>query len=137
VLQGMAASVAESGLAIERGALPVVRGDPIQLRQLLQNLLSNAIKFAGDRRPRVEIRAAERDREIELSVTDHGVGFDPKYAEQVFKVFRRLQRKQAGTGIGLAICKKIAERHGGTIRAESEPGRGTTFYVTLQAAEAR
>jgi signal transduction histidine kinase len=137
VLQGMAASVAESGIAIERGALPVVRGDMIQLRQLLQNLLSNAIKFAGDRRPRVEIRAVRREREIELSVTDHGVGFDPKYAEQVFKVFRRLQRKQPGTGIGLAICKKIAERHGGTIRAESEPGCGTTFYVTLPAAEAR
>lgn len=137
VLQGMAHSVAESGAAIDRAALPVVRGDAIQLRQLLQNLLSNAIKFAGPEPPRVEIRTERREQEIELRFRDHGTGFDPKYAEQVFKLFRRLQRKLPGTGIGLAICKKIAERHGGSIRAESEPGRGTTFYVTLQAAEAR
>jgi signal transduction histidine kinase len=136
VLESMARTVAESGVEIERSALPAVRGDAIQLRQLFQNLLSNAIKFAGPWPPRVEIHAVRRGQEVELTVRDHGIGFDPRYAEQVFKVFRRLQRKLPGTGIGLAICKKIADRHGGTIRAVSEPGQGATFHVTLPAAEA-
>jgi signal transduction histidine kinase len=131
----MARSITESGASLVRDPLPEVRGDAVLLRQLFQNLLSNAIKFCGDAPPEIEIRAERRGPEILLVVRDRGIGFDQKYAEQVFKVFRRLQRKLPGTGIGLAICKKIVERHGGTIQAVSAPGQGATFLVTLPATE--
>ena len=90
---------------------------------------------AGDAPPRIEVRCERRDDAIVLRVRDHGIGFDPKYSEQVFRVFRRLQRKLPGTGIGLAICKKIVERHGGTIEAHAIPGEGATFQVTLPRIE--
>jgi len=135
-LGALARAVAESGAELEREPLPPVRGDPVLLRQLFQNLLSNAIKFCGTAPPRIAIRADRGpEGEIQLTVRDHGIGFEPKYAEQVFRVFRRLQRKLPGTGIGLAICKKIVERHGGTIYAVAAPGQGATFHVTFPAAE--
>jgi signal transduction histidine kinase len=132
-LQTMDLTLRETHAAIEREPLPVIRGDRVQMRQLFQNLISNAVKFAGDTPPRIQIRAEHRERDIALTVRDFGIGFDPKYSEQVFNVFRRLQRKLPGTGIGLAICKRIVERHGGTIRAEASPGRGATFELILPA----
>lgn len=130
-LQAMDRTLRETHAEIEREPLPAVRGDRVQLRQLFQNLISNAVKFAGDTTPRVQIRAERRGSDVALTVRDFGIGFDPKYSEQVFKVFRRLQRKLPGTGIGLAICKRIVERHGGTIRANAAPGLGATFELTL------
>lgn len=127
----LARAIEDSRASIERRPLPTVRGDPVLLRQLFQNLLSNAIKFAGTATPRIEIDSEQTSEAIEVRVRDHGVGFDPRYSEQIFKVFRRLQRKQPGTGIGLAICRKIVERHGGSIRATSAPGQGATFQVSL------
>ena len=109
--------------------------DSSQLVQLFQNLIGNALKFKGEQRPRVEVRA-ERDGSYWLfSVRDNGVGFDQKYADRVFGVFKRLHRNRdiPGTGIGLAICQRIIDRHGGRIWAESTPGKGATFYFTLPA----
>ena len=101
--------------------------------QLLQNLITNAIKFHGDQPPRIHLSARQEGQEWVIAVRDHGIGFDPQYAEGIFKVFQRLHTKEEypGTGIGLAICKKIVERHGGRIWAESEPGQGATFYFTI------
>jgi light-regulated signal transduction histidine kinase (bacteriophytochrome) len=133
VLRGLERAIAESGATIRRGALPVVRGDRVQLGQLLQNLVANAIKFAGDAPPEIAIEADPGDPCV-IRVHDRGIGFDNRHAERIFLLFRRLQRTHPGTGIGLAICKKIVERHGGTIRASSVPGRGTTFELTLPKA---
>lgn len=120
------------------GHLPIVEADPTQMRQLLQNLLSNGLKYhQPDRPPRVEITAetmAQNGRAVcQLTVTDNGIGFDEKYAEQIFGIFQRLhgRHEYEGSGVGLAICKKIAERHGGTITAHSQGGQGATLVVTL------
>jgi signal transduction histidine kinase len=99
--------------------------------QLFQNLLSNAIKFAGNQAPRVFIDSRIEGEFHVVTVRDQGIGFEPKFADRIFKVFRRLRRDMPGTGIGLAVCKKIAERHGGYIQATSAPGRGATFSVYL------
>ncbi len=103
--------------------------------QLLQNLLTNAIKFHGGQPPRIHLAARQEDSEWVFSVRDYGIGFEPQYADGIFKVFKRLHSKEEypGTGIGLAVCKKIVERHGGRIWAEAEPGRGATFYFTIPA----
>lgn len=129
-------AIKECGAVVIADHLPQVIGDPAQLTQLLQNLVGNAIKFRGDSRPEVGIHAEWRGGEWLFSVTDNGVGFDPKYAERAFVIFKRLHNREdyPGTGIGLAISKKIVERHGGRIWAESETGRGTTIFFTLPAA---
>lgn len=134
-LQSLARALEDSHARVVRHPLPTIRGDRVLLRQLFQNLVSNAIKFSGAAPPRIEITCERAAAEIQLRVRDEGIGFDPKYADQIFKVFRRLQRKRPGTGIGLAICKKIVERHGGAIAASSIPGNGATFTVTLPASE--
>lgn len=123
----------ETGAEIHCGPLPTLKVNPFHLRQLFQNLISNGIKFRGDHPPRIHISARQEDGEWVISVQDNGIGFASQYAEQIFEVFKRLHTKEAypGTGIGLAICKKIVERHGGRIWAESEPGRGSTFYFTI------
>ena len=137
VLDGTLASlknaIAESGAEIVRSALPTVVADPAQLGQLFQNLVGNALKFRDHRRPAVRIAAERREKDWLFSVADNGVGFDPKYAERVFVMFQRLHSKDEypGTGIGLAVCKKIVERHGGKIWVESAPGEGSTFYFTI------
>ncbi len=124
----------EAGGHIDIGELPTIDADPLQMRQLLQNLAGNALKFQrADVPPVVTIGAAVDDGTCRISVADNGIGFDEKYAERIFTMFERLhgRGKYEGTGIGLAICRRIAERHGGTIVAHSTPGEGSTFIVTL------
>ncbi|SEQ89610.1 PAS domain-containing protein [Natrinema salaciae] len=113
--------------------LPRVEGDASQLRQVLQNLLSNAITYSGDEPPRVHVGAERRGDEWTISVRDEGIGIDPDDQDRVFTIFDRLhsREKYEGTGIGLALCERIVERHGGDIWVDSEPGEGATFTVTL------
>jgi PAS domain S-box-containing protein len=136
-LRSLKADIDESGAEITYGDLPTVLADRDQIAQLFQNLIGNAIKYRKPGEPpRIHIDAAEKDSKWEFRVRDNGIGFDPQYAEQIFQVFKRLHtvKEYAGTGIGLAICKKIVERHGGDIWVESEPGEGSTFYFTLPRA---
>ena len=119
------------------GPLPTVVGDPVQLGQVLQNLVANAIKFRGAEPPRVHVSAERAGREWTVSVRDNGIGISPEYAQRIFVIFQRLHSRAeyAGTGIGLAICKKIVERHGGRIWVEPAPGGGSVFRFTLPAEE--
>lgn len=138
VVDNLQLVIQESGAVVKREALPKVIGDPAQLGQLFQNLIANSIKFRGEAPPVVET-GVERDAGLwRFYVRDNGIGIDVKFHQQVFEVFRRLhtKTKYPGSGVGLAICKKIVEKHGGTMSVESKPGRGTTFYFTLPAAEA-
>ena len=130
--------IEESGAVIEVGALPEVAADRSQMVQLFQNLLDNAIKFRSRATPVVSVTCRDDGDRWEFAVRDNGIGIDPKHAERVFEVFKRLHTEQEypGTGIGLALCRKIVERHGGTIRVESEPGKGSTFIFTLPASGA-
>jgi len=136
VLQDMETSLESSGAEIRRSPLPEVQGDPTQLRQLMQNLLSNAVKFRQKNQPpHVSIYAQrESPGEWTLCMEDNGIGFDEKYLDRIFNPFQRLHNRQAypGTGIGLAIVKKIVERHGASIDAHSQPGRGTTFRIRFK-----
>jgi len=115
--------------------LPTVEGDGGQLRQLFQNLLDNAVDYSGDAPPRVQVSAERRGDEWRLAVSDEGIGIDPDDADRVFEVFQSLHPtdEHEGTGIGLALCERIVERHGGDIRVESEPAEGSTFSFTLPA----
>jgi hypothetical protein len=122
--------------AVSHDPLPTVLADAAQLGEVFQNLLGNALKFqAPDRPPKVHIgivRGATRDK-VTFYVRDNGIGIDPKYQDQAFQMFRRFHKEKfPGSGIGLATVKKIVERHGGTVRFESKPGAGSTFYFTLQ-----
>jgi signal transduction histidine kinase len=132
--QGVA--IHESGATITHGDLPAVQADEWQVVQLFQNLISNAIKFHGAEPPRVHVSAARGQGSPGawvFAVHDNGIGIAPEYYERIFVIFQRLHGRSQyeGTGIGLAICKKIVERHGGRIWVESQPGQGTTFYFTL------
>jgi signal transduction histidine kinase len=133
VLAQMAVSIHETGADVVVESLPAVQGDPLRLAQLFQNLIGNALKFRGDAPPRVQIRSEDIGSRWQFAVSDNGIGFDPRHRQRIFEVFQRLHGREdySGTGIGLAICKKIVESHGGRIRVESEPGRGTTFFFTL------
>jgi signal transduction histidine kinase len=131
-------SLEAAGGSIEVGELPAVLGDHSQIRQLFQNLISNAVKFRREGvPPLVRVEGRERGGVAEIRVHDNGIGFDPRYADRIFRVFERLHGRgeYEGTGIGLALCRKIAERHGGAIAAESTPGEGSTFIVTLPMRE--
>jgi PAS domain S-box-containing protein len=116
--------------------LPTVKGDYTQIVSVLQNLLDNAIKFKNEQPPLIEINYTAHDDYYTFYVKDNGIGIDPKYFERIFVIFQRLNTRSQfpGTGIGLAICKKIIERHGGTIRVESTPGKGSTFFFDLKKA---
>jgi light-regulated signal transduction histidine kinase (bacteriophytochrome) len=125
----------QSGGRLELGTLPVIQGDPLQMRQVFQNLIGNALKFKKpDVAPVVKVSSHEISKDLfEITVIDNGIGFDNKYAERVFEVFQRLHGRSEyeGTGMGLAIVRKIIERHKGTIGAESESGKGTSFILRL------
>lgn len=125
--------IEETGAVITSDGLPDISGDEAQFSQLFQNLISNSLKYRKpDEKPRIRISTKLRDGEWLIAVTDNGIGFDQKHAERIFGLFRRLHRDEyPGTGIGLAICKRIVERYGGIMWAESEPGRGSTFYFTV------
>jgi hypothetical protein len=126
-------SIEENAATITRDPLPQVKGDPIQLTRLFQNLISNAIKYRNpDEPPLIRVSARLSGPDWLFSITDNGIGIEPKYAEKVFGIFKRLHgRDNPGTGIGLAICKKIVARHGGRIWVESQLGAGATFHFTL------
>jgi light-regulated signal transduction histidine kinase (bacteriophytochrome) len=122
---------------VKHDPLPTVMGDDIQLDQLFQNLLANAIKFHSETPPLIHVSAEHTGNEWKFSVRDNGIGFAPEYAERIFMIFQRLHSKSEypGSGIGLAICKKIVERHGGRIWVNSEPGSGATFFFTIPDIE--
>ena len=123
----------EAGAVVTNDPLPTLSGDEVQLGQLLQNLMSNALKFRSDSVPRIHIGVTESAKEYTFEVRDNGIGIEPQYYERIFMVFQRLHNKgeYPGTGIGLAICKKVVERHGGRIWVESRPGAGSSFYFAL------
>lgn len=127
--------IEDTDAKITIGELPQVYGDDGQLRHVFQNLLSNAIEYSGEGPPRVHITAERDGREWRIAIRDEGIGIDPDDTGRIFEVFQRLHSSEEyeGTGIGLALCKRIVERHGGEIRVDSEPGVGSTFSITLPA----
>jgi PAS domain S-box-containing protein len=134
VVSDLAAAISDSKAEVTRDDLPTLRSDPTQLRQLFQNLIANGIKFhRPDEAARVHVSATREHGAWTFSVSDNGIGIEPQYLDRIFALFQRLHTRAdyPGTGIGLAICKKIVERHGGQIRVDSAPGRGTTFRFTL------
>ncbi len=148
VLDNLKVAILESRTRVTHDPLPMIVGDEIQLIQLFQNLIGNAIKFrrVGDslaesdsvpEPPRVHVKAVPRDHEWVFSVEDNGIGMEAEYFERIFTIFQRLHSRAEypGTGIGLAVCKKIVERHGGRIWVESEPGVGTIFYFTIPSTK--
>ena len=132
-LINLRASIEEAGARVTYANLPPIEADELQMVQLFQNLVGNALKFRSQDAPEVSISAASRENETEFAVKDNGIGIDAQYFERIFMVFQRLHSKgeYPGTGIGLAICKKVVERHGGRIWVESAPGAGSTFHFTL------
>jgi PAS domain S-box-containing protein len=126
----------DSHAEIKHGSLPAVYADNVQMVQVFQNLIGNALKFSGNKPPRVNISADLENDEWVVRVSDNGIGIDPKYFDRIFNIFKRIHSRDRydGTGIGLAICKKIVERHGGRIWVKSEPGKGSTFCFTIPAA---
>ncbi len=137
VLRDLNVTISEAQAEVTHDALPRVRADASQLRQLFQNLLSNALKFRSDKAPAIQVTAQRKGSEWQFCVSDNGIGIEPQYHERIFVIFQRLHApgRYSGTGIGLAICKRIVERHGGKLWMTSEPGVGTTFSFTLPAVE--
>jgi len=129
----------ETGAVVTRSDLPTVPGDEVRIGQVFQNLIGNAIKFRKkDVPPEIHVDAVERGGEWIFSVRDNGIGIEPAFRERIFQIFQRLHVREEypGTGIGLAICKKIVARHDGRIWVESVPGEGSVFYFTLPASGA-
>lgn len=150
VISDLEVQIEAAGALVEIGSLPAIQADPVQMRQLLQNLIGNALKFRRpEESPTVKVHGRfvtpRQDRgkdsaaneKCRIVVEDNGIGFEEKYAERIFGVFQRLHPRDAyeGTGVGLAICRKIAERHGGSIKAQSKPGEGSSFIVVLPAIQ--
>jgi light-regulated signal transduction histidine kinase (bacteriophytochrome) len=132
-LANLAVAIKESGAVITHDPLPTIVADPTQLTQHFQNLIANALKFRGDEAPAIHIGVKSPQDEYLFAVCDNGIGMESQYFERIFAIFQRLhtRREYPGTGIGLALCKKIVERHGGRIWVESQPGQGSTFYFSL------
>lgn len=126
-------AIKENKAVLTYDKLPMVKADPVQLSQVFQNLIGNALKYRSERTPKIHIGVEEKENEWRFYVSDNGIGIAPQYAERIFRIFQRLhtRKEYSGTGIGLAICKKIVERHGGRIWVESELEEGSTFYFTL------
>jgi PAS domain S-box-containing protein len=136
-LKNLRSSIEEAGAEVTCDELPSLIADPVQLMQLFQNLIGNAVKFRNPERPcKIHIGCKMNGANWEFSVKDNGIGIEPEHYERIFLIFRRLHTRQKypGTGIGLAICKRIVERHGGRIWLESKPGEGSTFHLSLQTA---
>jgi len=143
VADDLEARIEATGAKLDIGDLPDVECDPIQIHQLFQNLMGNALKFCGEEKPSVRVYSetpenAESpglpsDGTVRIFIQDNGIGFDEKYLDRIFVPFQRLHGREVyeGTGMGLAICRKIVDRHGGAITAKSTPGKGSTFIVTL------
>ncbi|MEQ1855715.1 MAG: ATP-binding protein [Longimicrobiales bacterium] len=139
VIADLETAIADAGGRVEVGDLPVIEADPLQMRQLLQNLLGNALKFRRQGEPLVvQLTCTNGGPHSVLTVADNGIGFGAEYAEKIFEMFQRLHNRKdyPGSGIGLAICRAIVERHRGTIVATSKAGQGSTFTVTLPASRA-
>jgi light-regulated signal transduction histidine kinase (bacteriophytochrome) len=134
-LTGLELAIQESAGKVTHDPFPIVNGDDVQLRQLFQNLIGNALKYRNGHGSVIHVGCDRRESDWLLSVRDNGIGIDPRFAEKIFVIFQRLHTREQypGAGIGLAVCKCIVERHGGTIWVESEPGKGSTFYFTLPA----
>ena len=132
-LSDLERAVEETGAVVTHDPLPRVMADEIQLGRVFQNLIGNAIKFRGDEPPRIHVSAEEQQNEWRFTVRDNGIGIEPRHHDRIFAVFSRLHGRSAypGTGMGLAICKRIVERHGGRIWVESELGKSSTFYFTM------
>jgi light-regulated signal transduction histidine kinase (bacteriophytochrome) len=133
ILSNLDLYIKENKATMSHDPLPELIADSTQMAQVFQNLVANAIKFHSEEAPIINISAETKAKEWVFSVQDNGIGIDPQYSEKIFDVFKRLHKKEEypGTGIGLAVCKKIVERHGGHIWVESELGKGSTFYFTL------
>jgi light-regulated signal transduction histidine kinase (bacteriophytochrome) len=134
VMSDLETRVKDTGATIKIGQLPVVSSDPTHMRQLFQNLIGNALKFQQPGTPPViEVKARRKRDGSEITISDNGIGFDEKYLDRIFAVFQRLHERSSyeGTGIGLAVCRKIVERYNGTITATSTKGNGSTFIVWL------
>lgn len=138
-IEDLRVRIEETGAEISAATLPRVRGDETQLRQLLENLLSNAIEYSDDEPPRVDVSVERSESNWIVSIRDEGIGIDPEDTDRIFDVFQRLHGREehSGTGIGLALCNRIVERHGGRLWVDSEPGEGSTFSFTLPAAGER
>lgn len=137
VLRDLAPAVAEAGATVTRESLPPVVADAGQLRQVFQNLIANAVRFRGEAPARIHVSGEELPEAWRFTVSDNGIGLDPAHAERIFVIFQRLEArdKYPGTGIGLAICKRVVERHGGEIGVDSRPGEGARFWFTLAKRE--
>jgi signal transduction histidine kinase len=138
VLVDLENQIQDAGAVVDVGPLPVIAADPLQMQQLMQNLISNAIKFRRpDVTPEVKVRSEVADGKARLTVADNGIGFEPRYSARIFRIFERLhgRTEYPGTGIGLALCRKITDRHGGTIEAEGVPGQGATFTIVLPVSQ--
>jgi hypothetical protein len=132
-LANLHASIASVQATVTHDPLPTLPADATQLMQVFQNLIGNALKFRAETPPRIHVGAQRQDGRWVLSVRDNGIGIEPQYFERIFHLFQRLhtRRRYSGTGIGLAICKRIIERHGGSIWVESQAGHGSTFYFSI------
>lgn len=134
-LGDLSITIEENSAVIIAGPLPTVQVNAQQMGQLFLNLIGNGIKFRSEATPKIEVKAELHECEWLIAVRDNGIGIKPQYSQRIFEIFQRLhsREKYPGTGIGLAICRKIVERHGGRIWMESKLGQSTTFYFTLPA----
>jgi light-regulated signal transduction histidine kinase (bacteriophytochrome) len=137
-LTNLTAEIDQSGARVTHDELPTVMADSTQLMQLLQNLIGNGIKYCKDRSPEIHVGADPADRDWQIGVSDNGIGVTAADQDRIFEIFQRGhvdEGEYSGTGVGLAVCKRIVQRHGGRIWVQSEPGKGSTFRFTMRGAK--